>query len=237
MKVTRFSMLGSALLFAIVGCGPKAEAPDKEGTSQTQVEKPGLKVQGALISEGLKYVGYPFDKKITYEANGLTTTGEKLTEILIPSYESRTDGTGLLTFSYDGEPTDLPSETYAVEKTGIYGVSLGGTEVKPRVMALPAVVEIGKTWSGKTTYQQPQTVIIDTTFKIVGREKVKVLAGEYDALLVSETGTLKIGDNPSTKVSGKSWFVSGIGAVKRTMTQTDSAGKTSNITIEAVTIQ
>src|SRR5688572_2739728 len=89
MNVIRFSQIAFVFAFAFGGCTPKTEVP--EGAQTTQIEKPespGLKVQEGLISEGLKYVGYPFNKKITYEANGLTTTGEKLTEILIPSYES-----------------------------------------------------------------------------------------------------------------------------------------------------
>ena len=130
----------------------------------------------------------------------------------------------------------MSSETYELRPDGVYGVSLAGNALEPPLKALPAEVTDGLSWPSTGTLNQGAGIDINTTIRVIGREKVKVPAGEYDALVIAEEGTIKT-EGGTLKVTGKAWYVEGIGAVKRLVDQTDPTGKASNITIEALKIQ
>jgi len=229
-----FSLLALAML---AGCSGKKAGPEPTiSTAPPPVaDKVGLGVPEELVNDGLKAMGYPFDKSIAYEVNGFPTDSSS-TQTMTATFEAKDDGQNVLTFNYAGDPSTLPSESYALEKDGIYGIAAGGDEISPRVKAMPAKLAIGDSWPSKGSLQNGN-VVMDTTVKITGRQQVKVKAGDYDALVLVETGSIKVGANAPTKVEGKSWYVDGIGPVKRTISQTDSTGKTSNLTMEAVSIK
>lgn len=176
-------------------------------------------------------MGHPFDKKIVYKVTGFPL-GSSSEQTVVPSYDAAKKQ---LTFSYEGSPS-MSSETYELRESGIFGVLLGGSPLEPAAQAFPSEIRDAVTWPNKTTLKQGGGIKIDTTMKIIGREKVKVPAGEYDALAMVETGTVTV-EGGTLKVSGKAWYVEGIGAVKRTVDQTDATGQASNITIEALSIK
>ncbi len=234
----RINVSLSLLAFALLaGCSAKNAGPEPVAstTPPPLVEKAGLGIPEDLVHDGLEAMGYPFDKSITYDVTGFPADSSS-TQTMTATFEAKGDGQNVLTFNYAGDPSTLPSESYALETDGVYGIAAGGDEISPRVKAMPATLTIGDKWPSKGSLQNGN-VVMDTTVKIVGRQQVTVKAGEYDALVLIETGTIKIGGNAPTKVEGKSWYVDGIGAVKRTISQTDSTGKTSNLTMEAVSIK
>ncbi len=151
------------------------------------------------------------------------------------SFEAK-DGKNELTFNYEGQPSNLPSESYSLDKDGIFGIAAGGDVITPKVKAMPTAITLGDHWPSKGSLKDG-TISMDTVLTVVRREKVKVAAGEYDAILVTESGTIKVGSSAPAKVEGKSWYVDGIGPVKRSITQTDSAGKTSNLLMEATEVK
>jgi hypothetical protein len=221
-----------ALVVALLGCGQSGK---QESPTPTEPDKPvevnPLGIPKPLVNDGLKLLGYPFDKQVEYKVQGFPAPGETSDQEAIPSFDKDKN---VLTMSYSGAVT-MPSEAYELREDGIYGVSLGGNAIEPPMKALPGKVNIGDSWPNKGKIQQGG-VTLDLVVKVVAREKVKVPAGEFDATVLSETGTIT-GSGVQLKVVGKGWYVDGIGAVKRTVSQTDKAGKTSNFTIEAVAIK
>ena len=224
-----------ALGMLVAGCAKPENntvvSPAKTGPALEN----SLDIPEAVVTDGLKAMGYPFDKKISYEVTGFPGPGQKSTQSVVTTFEVK-DSKNLLTFTYDGEPQALPSETYELREDGVFGIAAGGTSIDPPLKAMPANTASGTTWPSKGTMTQGSKIVMDTTLTVVGKESVKVKAGEFSATLTKETGTIKIGDGPAMKVSGMNWYVEGVGAVKRTVTQTDPSGKTSNITIEATSI-
>jgi hypothetical protein len=234
MKQPCFVILAVAALLG--GCGGSTDkSPAATTTSPPIAEENSLKIPPALVSGALRAMGYPFDKKITYQVTGFPTADDKSTQTVVTTFEVK-DGKNLLTMAFDGEPHELPSETYELRTDAIYGVAAGGVNINPPLKALPNDLAPGVGWISKGTLEQAQKILMDTTLRVVGVQHVKVKAGQFDATLIKESGTIKVGGNQSFKVSAAYWYVSGVGAVKRTVSQTDSAGNTSNITIEAISI-
>ena len=234
MRVTKRPLIFPLILLALVGCTDKATPVKDGGTTTAPVEASNenpLKIPADLVTEGARFMGYPFSKKIVYKMTGFPA-GQSSEQTVVPTYDAAKKA---VTINYQGEPS-FTSETYELRLDGLYGTLLGGNEVDPPMLAMAAEPTVGKSWPLKGTLKQGEGMKVDTVVRVERREKIKVAAGEYDALLLTEAGTISVGAM-TFKVSGKGWYVEGIGAVKRTISQTDSAGKTSNITIEAVTIE
>ena len=224
------SLLFVPLFAVLLGCGEKANGPKAFEPSQPE-SSVGIGIPDELVSDGLKWMGYPFEKKITYKVTGFPV-GSSSEQVVVPTFDAAKNQ---LTFSYSGTP-NMSSETYEIRSDGIYGIALGGDQLEPALKALPPVITEGDSWTTVGTLKQSTAVKIDTKITIQGKEKVTVPAGEFDALVVVETGTIAI-EGGTLTVSGKGWYVEGVGAVKRIVDQTDPTGKTSNITIEALTIE
>src|SRR5262245_27824199 len=105
----------------------------------------------------------------------------------------------------------VASETFQVEKDGVYRTKVNGVEIKPKVkiLSLP-VTDKDSEWpvDGKI---QEQTM--KGKFKQKGaKEKVKTDAGEFDAVVVDGADFEVAG----VKTSVKYWFAAGKGIVKLT---------------------
>jgi hypothetical protein len=234
MKVTMRPFIFPLILAVLAGCAGKDSPVNEGGVTTAPVEATNenpLKIPAELVTGGARYMGYPFSKKVVYKMTGFPA-GQSSEQTVVPTYDAENKA---VTLNYQGEPS-FTSETYEFRADGMYGTLLGGNEVDPPMLAMAAEPTIGKSWPLKGTLKQGDGMKVNTVVRVDRREKVKVPAGEYDALLLTEEGTISVG-TMTFKVSGKGWYVEGIGAVKRTISQTDSAGKTSNITIEAATIQ
>lgn len=220
-----------ACLIGLAGCTDSETNEPAPIAPGAPVSSNDIGIPAELVTDGLELMGHPFDKKITYQVTGFPI-GSSSEQIVVPSYDADKKQ---LTFSYEGSP-NMSSETYELRPDGVYGVSLAGNALEPPLKALPSEVSDGLSWPSVGTLKQGAGIDIDTTIRVTGREKVKVPAGEYDALVIAEEGTIKT-EGGTLKVTGKAWYVEGIGAVKRLVDQTDPTGKASNITIEALKIQ
>jgi hypothetical protein len=105
----------------------------------------------------------------------------------------------------------VASELYCLRADGLYRVKVKDDEISPAVRVLPWPVQKGAVWevNSKVGGQSGQSV--KGNFQVVNdREKVKVPAGEYEAVLVEG----KDMDVAGTKTTVRLWFVRGIGLVK-----------------------
>ncbi len=105
----------------------------------------------------------------------------------------------------------VASEIYCVRPDGLYRVKVKDDEITPPVKVLALPIKKGESWTidSKVGAQGGQTV--KGGFKIANdKEKVKVPAGEFDAVLVEGVDL----DVAGTKTTVRMWFVKGVGLVK-----------------------
>jgi len=100
------------------------------------------------------------------------------------------------------------SELYFVDATGVYRMKVKDDKIEPPVKALEFPAAKDKSWAVDS---KVASQVVKGTFKIKGdKEKVKVPAGEFEAVLVE-------GENfeiAGTKATIRQWFVKDKGAVK-----------------------
>jgi len=171
-----------------------------------------------LLHEGARYFGAPFEKEIRYRIDG---GGEMITDTRTVRVVNVHDRVAKVEGIWKGKMAErVGSEVYEIEKDGIYAISIGGVPISPRTLYLPAELTKGKTWTAKYSFQSPQMGELDVESKsqVVGKEKIKVPLGTYDAIVISETGTLK-GENIRLSVTSRSYFAEGIGIVQFVSTQ------------------
>jgi len=100
------------------------------------------------------------------------------------------------------------SELYFVDATGVYRVKVKDDKVEPPVKALEFPIAKDKSWAVDS---KVASQVVKGTFKIKNdKEKVKVPAGEFEAVLVE-------GENfeiAGTKATIRQWFAKDKGAVK-----------------------
>jgi len=105
----------------------------------------------------------------------------------------------------------VASETFKVDKDGVFRTKVNGVEIKPpvKILSLP-VTDKDSEWKVDGKIQE-QTM--KGTFKQKGaKEKVKTDAGEFDAVVVDGSDFEVAG----VKTSVKYWFAAGKGIVKLT---------------------
>lgn len=131
-----------------------------------------------------------------------------------------------------GALENIGSQSIELRKDGIYTVSLAGNTFEKPVLEVPADLAVGKTWTsaGKFKLANGEAADMNMTYKAVGTEKIKTALGEFDALKVTSSGTLKVGA-ANQKTSGTMWLAKGLGAVKTQMT-IDSNGVKSELVME-----
>ncbi len=98
---------------------------------------------------------------------------------------------------------------YIVNEEGLFRtkqISAQGVEViEPRQMVLASKLNAGVNWNWEAADQKGKE-----TARVIGKEKVTVPVGTFDALLVQYEGVYKDG----TVYLEKTWFVKGIGYIK-----------------------
>ncbi len=238
MKINIALVLSAFLAISLVGCSKKPDAnvsgTPEDGSAKTAAgpkAAPLPAVPDKLKHEAFKYYGLENAKPLRYKL--VVHEGAK------PEY-------GMQTFEYKGLVDGLPqysvsrtegleilgTEEDEVRKDGVYVKSLSlGTLDKP-MLAFPADLKPGKTWSAAYSLDTTQgKMTVKAKFAAVRVEKVKVEAGQYDALLVTaqEEST---GPQGSTKIFSKAWYAEGIGTVKMTTTGSSPAQKNITMTVE-----
>ncbi|MCX8140762.1 MAG: hypothetical protein WHU94_16195 [Thermogemmata sp.] len=105
----------------------------------------------------------------------------------------------------------VASELYCVKSDGLYRVKVKDDEINPPVQVLPQSIQKGKSWEINSKVGTQGGQLVKGTFRIVNdKEKIKVPAGEFEAVLV-EGIDMDVG---GTKTTVRLWFVKGVGLVK-----------------------
>jgi hypothetical protein len=105
----------------------------------------------------------------------------------------------------------VASELYCLKADGLYRVKVKDDEISPPVRVLPLPIQKGASWEINSKVGAQSGQLVKGTFRIVNdKEKVKVPAGEYEAVLV-EGADMDVG---GTKTTVRLWFVKGVGLVR-----------------------
>lgn len=251
---TILALLAALLAGGIfAGCSPKEEAktePAKtsQGSSSQENKTPdtaeetppqpaGLplsQVPGNVKTAGYEYYGLGFEKAIEYEVDS-STLGNDLTGASTTTLTAVDNGVAKFETNRTGALSNMGAEVIEARADGIYNTKIGGQDVSPAQLVMPADIAVGKSWRGKGSMklQDGRSFSQDMTYKAVANEKVKTKAGEYDALKIVANGSLSL-DGQKSQTDVSAWYVKGIGTVKMVI---QTKGKESgSMTIEATKV-
>lgn len=231
------ALIGMAVL---AGCGPQksGDAPTSQAPGPVASSVGGGRqaspdsIPAELRHEAFEYYGLANTKPVDLEANiqGQVQTGARTTKFL-----GIKDGAATFEVAHTGDLSKLGTYTYSVTKDGIYAIALNSGKIEPNPnLEAPASLPPGKTWGGDITVTLDAGQVVKSTqqTKVVGLEKVKTKAGEFEALLLVNTAKSTVqGIKSDDKL--RAWFVKGIGPVKMEITRKTAAGTTKQV-IEAV---
>jgi hypothetical protein len=236
------------LVAAISGCSKPAspDTADTKGPVQAKGEETASPSAAkpapdpSTIPSEVKHTGYPYygldhAKPIEYEVRRSdrsdTSMGTATTRLTVVK-----DGVAGFITERTGALSELGAEEVEARKDGIYNVRIGGKEVKPQQLVMPADLAVGKTWSTKSAVELDTGRVEESlNFKVAGQEKVKTKAGEFDAMKVTASGEFKVGDQ-SAKANVTAWYVKEVGTVKMTIVRNDPGGKPLTMTVEATKV-
>lgn len=222
-------------LLALVGCG-KTQAPESSGASSSTgtVETPVKKIElpASLMHEGLEYYGLSEPGKHTMTET--RKTGDQ-TQTLVGDMTTRlvdaTADKATYEMEFDGDLSALGTTTIMVDKGGVHIVTSSTVKTDKPTLDLPAVCSVGATWASDMSGEMAtQKVKGNSTYKIVRTEKVKVPAGEFDAIVVENVGTLSLGGS-KFPLKATAWYVKGKGMVRQ-VTEATQAGQKMVSTLE-----
>jgi hypothetical protein len=148
---------------------------------------------------------YPFAVGSTWK---YTVNGKEKITVRVAKHEKVGDQMCALVETLADDKV-VTTEQVGVKSDGLYRYSLAGMKADPPVRFLKLPPKKGDTWDIKSKIGAEE---LATTYTI-SEGKVKVPAGEYDAV-VAETGEFMAG---GVKMSAKVWFVKDIGMVKIAM--------------------
>lgn len=190
--------------------------PNEFGT--TTAEVPKLDAMPAnLKHQGFAYYGLGQTGAMTFEVissmNPAPSTGEATSRLV-----SIEGGAAKFVTSRTGPLAQLGDEEIEVRPDGIYNTKLGGEPVEPAQLVIPAELPVGKSWTTKGSVKLADGKTLDQNiqFKVVGTEKVKTKAGEFDSLKVTATGQIKY-DGTTSQSQVVAWYVKDLGIAKMTI--------------------
>lgn len=215
----------AALLVA--GCNnPPAASSEAKGSgtsAATPATPPTPKVPDALKTDGYYYYGLDNTKPLTYS---MTLNGAKPADGVQTVQLTGVDKEANFTLSRTGSLVNLGDEELVVKPDGVYLVRSMWGPVEPAMMAFPDKATEGKTWKTSNTMKgsDDRSYKMDLTYTIGKVEKVKVQAGEFDALKVTSAGTLTM-DGKSYPLTAEGWYSKQVGTVKLELKSKDEGGK------------
>lgn len=234
------SILALAALIAAFGCTSPKDNPGEGTTGEstaggTAVATPPdptpADLPADVKTEAFAYLGLDTEGTSDYEYGQLEGVdpqpGTQSIELVSE------DGENIYVISRGGSLANLGNERLEAREDGVYQVEMSLGELPEPTLMMPADVAPGKTWTtsfelDNTTSSQP--INFNVNHKAERVEKVTVPSGEYDALLVTATGTMKVGED-EYKLNSKTWYAKGIGTVKMTLDADQGNGQSSNATI------
>ncbi len=224
----------------LIGCAPqapKAADPVKDPsakpgvTAQEPVADPST-IPAALKHEAFSYYGLENAGEVTYafDFNGSIRHGTQKSTFL-----GMKDGKAQFKIERSDALISMGTDKIEVSEEGIHLIEVKEQALAQKVVALPAKIEIGATWpiDQKLMDSNGNDVLTKAVQKVVGQEKIKTEAGEFDCIVVTMEGTLtpQDGKNKATPVSGKAWYAAGVGPVKLAIKSTGPDGKPVSYTI------
>lgn len=237
----RFSTLITVLTIAglLIGCNPpatKTNTPPKGNTENPEAQAvpaadPST-IPDNLKHEAFHYYGLDAAQEMTYDFdyNGSIRQGTQKATFL-----GMKDGKAEFKIERTDALTIMGTDKIEVAEDGLYLTELKQQPLEKAVIALPAKVEIGASWpvDQKLLNTDGNDVLSKAVQKVVGQEKIKTPAGEFDCIVVTMEGTLTIQDEKKkeTPVSGKAWYAAGVGTVKLSIQSTGPDGKPVSYTI------
>lgn len=249
MRNLRFlAILISLLTATLWGCSKPADSvkTDTKGPVEAggeQVASPSAAknapdpstIPAEVRHTGYAYYGLDHVKPIEYEVRRSdrtdTSSGTATTRLTAVK-----DGVAGFITERTGALSELGAEEVEARKDGIYNVRIGGKDVKPQQLVMPADLAVGKTWSTKSAVDLDSGRVEESlNFKVAGQEKVKTKAGEFDAMKVTASGEFKVGEQ-SAKANVTAWYVKNVGTVKMTIVRDNPGGKALTMTVEATKV-
>lgn len=235
----------AVLSLSLGGCNPSAKPVEPGSGSGTGTAGKDGKGEGSgsstptveSISAELKhdafaYNGFEGNKKLTYlfsQYKGETPeAGSQISEL-----KSASPTAAAFAVKRSGSMDKLGDEEWEIRPDGIYLISTEqGSPAKP-VRLMPSVVHVGTEWNYDYVLTTPtgQATNFKGKAKALQEVKLKVKAGEFDTMLVSDTAVMDKGGTKGT-VSGKTWYAKGIGVVQMKVELKDNTGKIVSSTIE-----
>lgn len=244
-KTVTILSLGALAGFMVLACQPPGggATPPAGGTAGTSTgvngstKADGAKPAAATVSEDLKhdayrYIGFDRTKPVKYLFSRVQgSKAEEGTQTC--EVKSADKDSASILVSRTGSLEDLGTEEFLVKPDGIYLVSTLKGKPKEPVLQMPAKLPVGTVWDYTFPLTGPDGSKMTLTGKarVEASEKVKVVAGEFDTIRVSETANL---DNNGAKatVSMKTWYAKDVGVVKMKMEMKNSAGNIVTSTME-----
>lgn len=213
--------------------GPSAKGtPGSEPGKSSDSPSVALTVPEDLKNDAYRYIG--FDKTTPVKYLFSRVQGSKAEEgTQVCEVKSVDKDTVTIQVKRSGALEDLGTEEFLVKKDGIYLVSTLKGKPDAPVMQMPAKLEVGTVWD----YNFPLSgeggskMTLSGKARVEAQEKVKVVAGEFDTIRVSETANL---DNNGAKatVSMKTWYAKDIGVVKMKMEMKNQSNNIVTSTME-----
>lgn len=225
MKTTPLWLL--LLAFGLVACSPKADPKPAETTGSAtsgtatagEPEKPAEPVVAdSLKTDAYKYLGLENRREMTYEFTKVKGgSPESGSQKIVPKGEASETEVGF-EIVRAGALTELGNEQIVAKADGVYTTSSQFGALEKPMLTLPSEVTIGKTWESSYELTGPDNkpLVFKATSKVLRQEKLKVIAGEFDTMLVTMTAQIKTGGK-TANVNGKIWYAAGVGTVKLTL--------------------
>lgn len=235
-----------AIFVALVGCQPKNEkAPDAatkqavESGAQTKVEEqapPPAPVPDDLKKDAFEYYGLGHAKPIRMSLV-FSNSQQKLEGDQVIRQVNGKDGAPRFRVERTGGLASLPGATLVLKPDGLYVEALDQGEVPKPVLELPNGLTPGKRWTTSNEFTLQGRKMRDNSTYVVRRvEKIRVPAGEFEALLIEGQGEL-FEDGQKSTAKMRSWYVKGLGSVKMEIERKVSGQKDPvKVTVEAVSV-
>ncbi len=232
----------------LIGCqdaktGVTTSGPTSSGstpptgtTGATGAAEPATRPSPEAVPQELKHLGYEYyglgnnktmDMEVSISEPAKVITGAQTTVL-----KEIKDGKPIYAIERTGGLTGLGEQTVRLEKDGIYLNSSSVATVGGKDVEMPSNPKMGDTWQNVTKVENGGTTMnVTSTVKVGGIEKVQTKAGSREGLLISASGSGTM-QNEKVKMSSKTWYVKGVGAVKSVLTTTYPGGRVQTLTIQ-----
>lgn len=195
-------------------------------------------------TDAFSYLGLGRQTEYSYVYTALeggeAAAGTQLTKLV-----SADDKAAKFQITRGGSLDILGSETIEARPDGVYQITMAQGQLKSPALVMPAKIAVGQSWDSSFEMTSAGTTSkFEVTNKVVANEKVKVKAGEFDAIKISQTGSMTRTSPPlpgdatakattvKTTLSSESWYAKGVGNLKMVITLKQADGKTVKQTVE-----